>query len=181
MTDKTTLRKSLIAARRAIDPALRQQWDAAIGRQVMDWCLRHEIGTCAVYWPIQGEPDLRPMYAQLSARGIRLALPVVVAKEAPLRFVLYAPGDALVKDGMGCSVPAVRDDAVLPDAVLIPCVGFNHARYRLGYGGGFYDRTLALTPRPLAIGVAHSISRADFAIEPHDIALDALITDLPEA
>jgi 5-formyltetrahydrofolate cyclo-ligase len=61
--------------------------------------------------------------------------------------------------------------------LLIPCVGFNTARFRLGYGGGFYDRTLALSPRPFALGIAYQLSRAEFAAQAHDVAMDTVLTE----
>ncbi len=78
---------------------------------------------------------------------------------------------------MGVQVPAASSAEVAPELLLIPCVGFNQERFRLGYGGGFYDRTLAARPRPRAIGVAYECSRAEFSVEAHDIALDAVVTE----
>jgi 5-formyltetrahydrofolate cyclo-ligase len=74
-------------------------------------------------------------------------------------------------------VPSPPQVIVQPQALLIPCVGFNRQRMRLGYGGGYYDRTLAASPRPLAIGIAYRGSLATFAADPYDIALDAIITE----
>jgi 5-formyltetrahydrofolate cyclo-ligase len=137
-----------------------------------------------VYWPIRGEPDLRPLYAALQARGVQLALPVVAdagenAEEgngSPLRFVAWNPGEAMREDRFGAAAP-VRQTALLPAALLIPCVGFNLLRVRLGYGGGFYDRMLAQTPRPMTLGVAYDCTAAQFDGEAHDIALDAIVTE----
>jgi 5-formyltetrahydrofolate cyclo-ligase len=117
-----------------------------------------------------------PAYRQLHAAGIHLALPVVIDKEAPLRFVAWAPEDELIAGAYGTRVPA-RHDIVLPDALLIPCVGFNTARFRVGYGGGFYDRTLAQATRPLTLGVAYEATLASFTPDAHDIALDTIITE----
>jgi 5-formyltetrahydrofolate cyclo-ligase len=102
---------------------------------------------------------------------------VVAAKDAPLRFAAWTPGDAVVRDMMGVSIPAPPQRIVQPQALLIPCVGFTSGRVRLGYGGGFYDRTLAMSPRPLAIGIAYSIARTTFAHAPHDAVLDLVITE----
>lgn len=177
MQNKSDLRQVLLAARRAIEPAQRRAWDAAIGDNVLHWWNVHRTPTLGVYWPIRGEPDLSPVYAVLVERGVRLALPVVVGHAAPLHFAAWSPGDPMQKDAFGVATPAARSPAVQPDAILIPCVGFNAGRMRLGYGGGFYDRTLALAPRPAAIGIAYSNASAEFGSEAHDIALDLIITE----
>jgi 5,10-methenyltetrahydrofolate synthetase len=83
----------------------------------------------------------------------------------------------MVKDAYGVMVPQDVSEIVTPDALLVPCVGFNAANYRLGYGGGFYDRTLAVSSRPLAVGIAYACCRAEFTGDVHDIALDDVITE----
>lgn len=173
---KNILRKKLLADRQAITPEVRQAWNAALCAQIIAWWEKHQVATLGVYWPIRGEPDLRPVYEALTARGVRLALPEVVENDAPLVFIDWKPGDAMTKDGFGVAIPAEGIE-VRPDALLIPCVGFNEQAYRLGYGGGFYDRTLAVAPHPLAIGVAYSCARAAFDADPHDMPLDAVITE----
>src|SRR6476661_2160330 len=145
MMDKTTLRRALLADRQAIAPEVRQQWNAAICERILVWWERHRPAVLGVYLPIRGEPDLSVAYAGLLARGAHLALPAVDAREAPLRFFAWTPGDALTRDALGMPIPAGAVK-VQPDALLIPCVGFNAGNVRLGYGGGFYDRTLACTP-----------------------------------
>jgi 5,10-methenyltetrahydrofolate synthetase len=107
---------------------------------------------------------------------VRLALPVVVDKDAPLRFVNWTPGDAMLKDGFGVAIPA-SGEVVSPQALLIPCVGFNRQRLRLGYGGGFYDRTLAVDPRPTTVGIGYACGLVDFDGAAHDIALDMIFTE----
>lgn len=145
--------------------------------RVCAWWRAHRPATLGVYWPIRGEPDLRQTYDELTRLGVRLALPLVDGRDAPLRFVAWKPGDVLVKDAYGVPAPQQADRQVHPDALLVPCVGFNAGKVRLGYGGGFYDRTLAVAPRPLAIGIAYASSLAAFDGEPHDIALDEVITE----
>ena len=178
--DKAQLRRTLLATRQAIDPAHRRDWDAELGKRVIAWATgwsqAHPDGTLGVYWPIRGEPDLRPAYDELAARGMRLALPVVTGVDSPLRFVSWTPGEAMVKDGFGVAIPASYV-TVMPQALLIPCVGFNRNKIRLGYGGGFYDRTLAPLSRPQTVGIAYSCGLAEFDGAAHDIALDAVITE----
>lgn len=151
--------------------------DFAIGRQVIDWLITHPVKTLGVYWPIRNEPDLHSIYPDIAARGVQLALPVVVAKEAPLQFLAWTPGDELAKDRMSIPIPVPSSVQVQPDAVLVPCVGFNAAMIRLGYGKGFYDRTLAITPRPATIGIAYAFSEVVFDGASHDVALDVVITE----
>ncbi len=177
VSDKNDLRRILLQTRRSITPALRASRDTLIRAQLWHWWTQHRVPTMGVYWPIRGEPDLHALYVELAAAGVCLALPVVVGNDLPLRFAAWVPGDTMVKDAFGVSVPAIPDFLPPPDALLIPCVGFNDARIRLGYGGGFYDRTLASAPRPYTIGVAYADARASFDGAAHDIALDIVMTE----
>jgi 5,10-methenyltetrahydrofolate synthetase len=132
----------------------------------------------SLYWPFRGEPDLRPWMAAINERGGRTALPIVVEKAQPLIFRSYRPGDRLEKGVWNIPIPA-EGDPVLPDVVISPIVGIDPANYRLGYGGGFFDRTLAALPcRPRVIGVGYSGARcATIHPQPHDIAMDAIVTE----
>jgi 5,10-methenyltetrahydrofolate synthetase len=174
---KEDLRRALLAKRQSIIGDLRRQTDAALGARVYAWWQHNSVRTLAVYWPIQGEADLLPTYAELARNGVRLALPVVRAPGAALRFAAWLPGDVLAQGAMKVPEPLPPHREIHPDAILIPCVGFNRQCFRLGYGGGFYDRTLAAAPRPLAIGIGYDCGLAEFAAAPHDIALDAIITE----
>jgi 5-formyltetrahydrofolate cyclo-ligase len=176
-TDKVALRSALLAKRRGLDSASKTHWDALIGAQILTWSRTHGVRSLGVYWPIQGEPDLRAAYQELVKHGVRLALPVVVGADAPLQFAAWVPGEALVRDAMGVCIPAEARFEFTPEAILVPCLGFNAAGFRLGYGGGFYDRTLAGTPRPLAIGIGYGCLAAQFEHAPHDIAMDLMLTE----
>lgn len=177
MQNKTELRHALLAARNALTAEARVRWDTAIGIQVVEWLRTHPVQTLGVYWPIRNEPDLRRIYPDLAAHGVQLALPVVAGKHMPLKFLAWMPGDPLIKDRMGVPTPVAASAAVQPDAVLVPCVGFNAALVRLGYGSGFYDRTLAILPRPVTIGIAYDCSGVAFDAASHDVALDMIITE----
>ena len=166
----------MLAARSAVGSVQRARQEVAIANNVMAWLRLHPIKILGVYWPMRGEPDLRPLYAELAAQGMRLALPVVLERDAPLAFAAWSPGDALTADRMGISAPVSRT-LVTPDALLVACVGFSDTGHRLGYGGGFYDRTLEQLPRPCAIGIATEAGRAFFACDAHDIAMDVVITE----
>jgi len=177
LQDKSRLRQDLLAQRQALSPAIREKWNTDIGIHLSHLLERQPARTIGVFWPMRNEPDLRTLFEEWIAAGVQLALPVVIDPELPLKFLAWAPGDPLSKDAMGVWVPAASSGEVAPDLLLIPCVGFNGGRFRLGYGGGFYDRTLAAQPRPRAVGVAYACSRADFAVEKHDIALDLVVTE----
>jgi 5,10-methenyltetrahydrofolate synthetase len=177
---KADLRKQLLTARRAIDGATRAAWDRAIGDQVLAWWTAEQPSALGVYWPLRDEPDLHPAYAELARLGARLLLPVVVLKDAALEFAEWLPGEAMVKDQMGVAVPAdLRLQTAYPPALLVPCLGFNADGYRLGYGGGFYDRTLARhTPRPQTLGIGYQCLQVPFGADAHDVALDRIITEV---
>lgn len=175
--EKSQLRQTLIALRQGIATSVRTNWDQSIASQLTVWLRAHPATTIGIYWPMRNEPDLRALYADWAAAGKQLALPIVIDKNLPLKFYSWAPGTALVKDVMGVWIPATAEVEVYPELMLVPCVGFNDARMRLGYGGGFYDRTLAKTTRAQAIGVAYDCTRAAFEGEDHDVALDAIITE----
>ncbi|PAP95546.1 5-formyltetrahydrofolate cyclo-ligase [Mesorhizobium wenxiniae] len=133
------------------------------------------VGT---YWPFRGEPDLRNWGTQVVERGGRIALPVVIQKGWPLEYRIWTPGDPLERGVCNILVPA-QGPCVQPDIVIAPVVGFDEAHYRLGYGGGLFDRTLAIMRRkPLIIGVGYAQSRIPTIYpQPHDIPMDVVLTD----
>ena len=175
--DKASLRQHLLAIRRAIDAEQRAQWDIAIGLQLQIWCTQQGIQRLGVYWPIQSEPDLRATYAILHQNGVELALPVTVERDAPLQFARWVPGAAMVRDAVGVPVPEDLAFEALPPALLIPCVGFNRQRFRLGYGAGFYDRTLAGNTGIHSVGIAYACLESEFDAAEHDIALEMIMTE----
>ncbi len=132
----------------------------------------------SLYWPFRGEPDLRGWMASINERGGRTALPVVIETGQPLVFRAYRPGDRLEKGVWNIPIPA-EGDPVLPDIVISPIVGIDPGKYRLGYGGGFFDRTLAAMPfRPLVIGVGYELQRiATIYPQRHDIAMSEVVTE----
>jgi 5,10-methenyltetrahydrofolate synthetase len=121
---------------------------------------------------------VRPLAERLRAAGATLALPVVVAPGEPLLFRIWHADAPLVAGPFDAAHPS-EGPAVVPDVVIVPLLGFDAAGYRLGYGAGYYDRTLAaLRPRPLALGVGFACGRLPtIRPQPHDIALDAIVTE----
>lgn len=134
--------------------------------------------TLSAWWPIKAELNLRHWLETLLARGARVALPVVVTPAAPLVFRLWTPDCKMVQGFWKIPVPAEGPE-VVPDVTLAPLVGWNASGFRLGYGGGYFDRTLAaLSPCPLTIGIGLQSARlATFFPQPHDIALDVILTE----
>jgi 5-formyltetrahydrofolate cyclo-ligase len=132
-----------------------------------------------IYWPIRGELDLREFARRHIDAGGAAALPVVVTKNAHVEFWRWQPGASLRRGHWNIPVPVERQ-AVMPDALLIPLVGYDAAGYRLGYGGGYYDRTLGDSRhrRPLCIGVGYDEAALDtIHPQPHDIPMDLIVTE----
>jgi 5-formyltetrahydrofolate cyclo-ligase len=133
------------------------------------------------YWPMRSEFDPRPVLRELQARGHRLCLPVVVGTGQPLLFRAWRFGEPLVAGGFGTQVPDDRQAEVVPRVLLVPMLAFDRAGYRLGYGGGFYDRTLAAlraAGEVLAVGLAFAAQEVDTV--PHDntdARLDWIVTE----
>ena len=177
MRHKSTLRSDLLAARSALSHEARAAANTAIGQSLLDWCHAQGYLSLAVYWPIRGEPDLRPVYTALIDAGIELSLPVVIAPKTPLSFAAWLPGQPMQCDSAGLPIPAQPQRHLIPDVILLPCVGFNQQRIRLGYGGGFYDRTLATLPTSIAIGIAFECARSIFDAAAHDIPMHHVITE----
>ena len=177
LSTKSELRAALIAARRQMPADVKAQADARIIERLAAWIDAHQVRLLGGYLAMAGEPQLLPLYQQLAARGIGVAMPVVVERHQPLRFVIWQPGDALARDASGTMAPVARDAWAQPDAIIAPCVGFTAQKLRLGYGGGYFDRTLAQSPRPLAVGVAYASAQVDFAADAYDVPLDDILTD----
>lgn len=131
------------------------------------------------FWPIKGEPDLRPVLADLHDAGVTVALPLVEVKAAPLVFRRWTPATRMVLGDWNIPVPPPEAERLAPEITLAPLMGWDGAGYRLGYGGGYFDRTLAaLAPRPATIGVGfQSAHLATIHPQPHDIALDVILTE----
>jgi 5,10-methenyltetrahydrofolate synthetase len=132
----------------------------------------------AFCWPIRNEYDARPLAKTWRERGALTALPVVAGKNQPLGFRVWTPGDPMRRGPLDIPTPA-SGRVVTPDVMLLPMLGWDARGYRLGYGGGFFDRTLAaLAPRPIALGVTYECLRLDeFESMDWDQPMDWVVTE----
>jgi 5-formyltetrahydrofolate cyclo-ligase len=170
-------RERLIALRMALPPAERRLAGECIAARIEE-ILAERPGVLGVYWPFRAEFDPRPLIDKLTAGGRKVALPVVIEKRGPLEYRAWSPGEPLVAGVWDIPIPEQRK-IVAPTMVLAPLVGFDSDCYRLGYGGGYFDRTLAaLSPRPLAIGVGFAAQEiATIYPQPFDIPMDVIVTE----
>lgn len=147
---------------------------AAVCAGIAEFLAARGDGCVGVYWPFKAEIDIR----HIANEGIPVALPVVVRRGQPLEFWSWRPDMALRRGVWDIPIPVDRK-VVTPTLLLAPLLGFDDAGYRLGYGGGYYDRTLAaMSPRPLAIGLGFDFARLPtIHPQPHDIPMDAIVTE----
>ena len=204
--DKLTARKVLIEQRLNLPDRLRSA--DFLQRVMRIWLVGRSDVAIGAYWPIKGEFDPLPaLYrwqedailsqnlqsnqalapesrAQLATESIagrsprKIGLPVVDKLHKTLTFHAWYPGCPMEEDAYG--IPKPKDtEVIVPTLLFVPCVGYGPGGFRLGYGGGFYDRTLAtLQPRPLTVGLGYSHGwLPDLEAEPHDVPLDAILND----
>ena len=173
---RRALRQDMASRRAALAGAEHEALSARIVAHALATLPKPRVA--AFCWPIKHEPDVRPLLASWKNAAARVALPVVVAENAPLRFREWTPDTRLEADLYGIPTPTTGE-WLTPDLILLPLNGFDGAGYRLGYGGGYFDRTLAaLSPRPLAVGVGFEINRvASIRPAAHDQRLDWIITE----
>jgi 5-formyltetrahydrofolate cyclo-ligase len=177
---RRTLRAQLLAARDAADPAARADWSASITASLLTLLVPFTGRILGFYWPHRSEYDPLSVANAVVGAGERCALPVVVERRAPLEFREWHPAVEMKPGKLSYGIPhPTRGDPVAPDVMLVPLVGFDAKGYRLGYGGGYFDRTLAvLRPRPRTIGVGFELGRlATIDPQPHDIPFDIIVTE----
>ena len=175
---RKTQREKLIAARMALSPAVLETW-----RQRIDGYLELSfpgMARCrlAFCWPIKGEYDARHLARTLRDRGALTALPVVVAKRNPLVFREWHPGVELARGALDIPYP-VNSPEILPDVVILPMNGWDPQGFRLGYGAGFFDRTLAaLEKKPVTVGVSYELAKLEtIHPQPWDLPMDYVVTE----
>ncbi|MFM0043118.1 5-formyltetrahydrofolate cyclo-ligase [Paraburkholderia sediminicola] len=155
---------------------------AALNRRILDALTHYGVNSVGFYWPLAGEFDARAAIAiWLAAEAQREAsLPIIKERGVPLEFHAWAP-DTPMKIGHHKIAEPASGRVVVPDLLFVPCVGFDADGFRLGYGGGYYDRTLAAWPggkKPVTVGIAYEACRTDaLQREAHDIPLDLIVTE----
>lgn len=171
-------RAALIETRMAMPPTERKRCDRVIEQALYAALIESGSSVISLYWPFKGEFNSRELMRRLDAEGVCVALPEVVTARAPLVFRPWRPGAATRRGVYGIPVPDTTAE-VQPEAVVAPLIGFDDAGYRLGYGGGYYDRTLAaLQPLSLIVGVGYERCRIDTIRPcPHDIPMHRIITE----
>ena len=175
---RRAMRAELVARRLRVPRGEKERIRARVRELIREQFPELPCACIGFYWPFKGEIDLRHLVRDLLAVGAEAALPVVVERRQPLAFWAWRPRMKLERSVWNIPVPAAPN-AVRPTALLVPLLGFDGAGYRLGYGGGYYDRTLAtMNPAPLTIGVGYELGRLEtIHPQPHDIPLDAIVTE----
>ena len=178
MPNKSSLRTELLKKRRSLTPEARHIAAEKALHILKNTSLILPNSIVAAYWPMKDEFDVRPIIDWLHAENIICALPCFVALKSALIFRRYAKDDALIKEPL-FNIPRPAEDAPLltPTVILTPGVGFDRKGYRIGMGGGFYDRTLA-AHNALTIGIFFAASEVEkVPHEPHDIRLHAILSE----
>ncbi len=175
---RDALRARLIAAREALPAAEHARLSGEMERHLAALVLALDPAVLAFCWPFRAEFDARPLVARRLARGGRACLPVVTGTDSPLEFREWMPQSEMIEDRYGIHIPS-RGVALRPDAILMPLNAFDCAGYRLGYGGGYFDRSLAaLDPRPRAVGVGFELARvASIRPQAYDLPMDFVVTE----
>jgi len=176
--DKKTLRRQLQAERQSLID--RHQRAMHLQEVLRVWLMARSDKAIGAYWPIKGEFDALPaLFRWTEADEERcIGLPVIDKLTKQLSFQMWFPGCEMEEDAYG--IPKPKDTPVFhPTLLLVPCVGYGDGGVRLGYGGGFYDRTLAsLQPRPYTVGLAYTFGYVPWLqAEPHDMPLDAVLNE----
>lgn len=171
-------RAELVARRTAVPADTLHEWNEAITKSLVAGFPMLADMTIGFCWPFKSEFDARFAIRRFRDAGATAALPAVVEKKGPLQFRKWWPGAPMKPGVYDIPIPD-GTEIVLPDAAIVPMNGFDEQSYRLGYGGGYFDRTLAARrPRPVAIGVGLQAARLESIYpQPHDIPMDVMVTE----
>jgi 5-formyltetrahydrofolate cyclo-ligase len=171
-------RETLISGRLALGVGKLQAKGAQAKQKMLAAVDLKKYPTLGLYWSMRGEIDVRDIARQHIEAGGTVGLPVVVEKAAPVEFWVWRPGMGMKRGVWNIPIP-VKREVVTPDALIVPLVGFDDERYRLGYGGGYYDRTIAsMARRPFCVGLGYAEGKLPtIHPQPHDIPMNLIVTD----
>jgi 5-formyltetrahydrofolate cyclo-ligase len=177
---KAALRIQARAARAMLDHGERTEAAIAVARHFFDAINLQAGDVVAAYWRIRDELDCQPILVKLMDSNQKVVLPVVLGQDEPLDLRVWEQGASLYESGFGTLAPSELAPRAEPDIVIMPLLGFDKRGTRLGYGGGYYDRTLArLSKKPKLVGLAFAAQELDhIPREPHDVPLDAVVTEV---
>ncbi len=178
-SNKALLRQHLLQKRELMPESERQHASSVICQSLAKFSVLSEAETIAAFWPIRSEVDLTALLVAWSAQGKRIALPVM--KPDGLIFRLWHPEAKVQKKAFGIIEPEPDNEEISPSILLVPLVGFDRSRNRLGYGKGYYDRAIARlqnTKSLMTIGIAFAMQEvACIPVESHDQPLDLIVTE----
>jgi len=180
LLSKDTLRAVTLEARDALSPERRTDAAEAVAARGLPFAV--EPGAVvAGYAPIRSEFDPMPLLRKLAVAGARLALPVITGRDQPLQFRSFSIGEALERGPLGIQQPTAASAEVVPEVLLIPLAAFDRAGHRIGYGAGYYDRSieaLRAGNRTITVGLGFAVQEIDVvpALQ-HDVALDYVLTE----
>ena len=174
---RVEMRKALIGQRLALDAGVRKALGERATQRLIESVELGQFETLGVYWPVRGEIDVRDLALEHLRKGGRVGLPVVVTKSAPVEFWSWRPDMPMSRGIWNIPIPAERE-LLEPAALIVPLVGFDPQSFRLGYGGGYYDRTIAAAKRrPYCVGLGYGDARLDSIFpQPHDLPMDLIVT-----
>ena len=178
---KAVLRQEALARRRALAPAARDRLIERLTREGLRLARLWTPSVVSAFHPIREEPDMLALLDALATEGFATALPAVVGRGTHLTFRLWRPGEPARPGDMGIPEPLESAPAVEPDLLFVPLACFDRRGHRIGYGAGYYDRSLArlrAIKRIHAVGVAYGVCEvAAVPYEAHDQSMDAIVTE----
>ncbi len=176
---KATLRAEAHEKRGALSSSFRKEASLAAAETFIAAVPVPFEQTISIYWAIRDELDCKPLLSHFMDDGHKVCLPVVMGRGQPLEMRLWSPTDPLVPNGFNTLAPPETAQKVIPDIVVTPLLGFDKTGTRLGYGGGYYDRSLASWPqKPLLVGYAFGVQEFDhLPRDTHDVPLDMVVTE----